>query len=60
MPAPHLSVGDPDDLGCLPPGNVLRQRSQNRFLDLHRPLHGGHQVTVHVWLQAGIWFPGRI
>jgi len=24
VPPPHLSVGDPDDLGCLPPGNLLR------------------------------------
>jgi hypothetical protein len=42
------------------PGNALRQRSQYHFLDLYRPLHGGHRVTVHDCLQPGSLFPGRI
>jgi hypothetical protein len=47
VPPAHLPVGDPDDLGGLPPGNLLRQSSQDHFLNLHRPLQGGHRVAVH-------------
>jgi hypothetical protein len=59
VPPPHLSVGDPDDLRCLPPGNLLRQSSQDHFLNLHRPLQGGHRVAVHACLQACIFSPSR-
>src|ERR1019366_7153507 len=49
MPAPHLPVADPYDLGCLPPRDLLRQRPQNYFLYLHRPLHRGLRVREHVF-----------
>src|ERR1017187_8552952 len=49
MPAPHLPVADPDDLGRLPPRDLLRQRPQNQFLYLHRPLHRGLRVRDHAF-----------
>src|SRR5260370_41804170 len=36
-PAPHVPIADSDDLRCLPPRDLLRHRSQNHFLYLHRP-----------------------
>src|ERR1019366_6974544 len=49
MPAPHLPIADADDLGCLPPRDLLRQGPQNHFLYLHRPLHCGLRVRIHAW-----------
>src|ERR1017187_8198797 len=49
MPAPHLPVADPDDLRRLPPPDLLRQRPQNHFLYLHRPLHRGLRVREHAF-----------
>ena len=40
-PPPPLSIANPDDLRRLPPRDLLRQRPQNHFLDLHCPLHRG-------------------
>jgi hypothetical protein len=37
-PATHLPVTDANDFRGLPPGDPLCHRSQNHFLDLHRPL----------------------
>jgi len=36
-----------DDLGRLPPRNLLRHGPQNHFLHFHRPLHCGLRVTDH-------------
>src|SRR5271167_152424 len=47
MPASHLPVADADNLGRLPPGDLLRHRSQNHFLYFHRPLHRGLRVRIH-------------
>src|SRR5450759_3235814 len=49
MPAPHLSVADADDLGRLPPRDLLRQGPQNNFLYFHRPLHRGLRVREHAF-----------
>jgi hypothetical protein len=38
---------DDDDLGRLPPCNLLRHGSQNHFLYFHRPLHCGLPVKDH-------------
>src|SRR2546426_8369304 len=46
-PAPHLPITDADDLGRLPPRNLLRHGPQNHFLDFHRPLHRGLRVGNH-------------
>ncbi len=40
-PAAHLAATNADDLGSLPPGNLLGQRAQDNFLNFHHPLHGG-------------------
>src|SRR5215469_16463875 len=42
-----MPVAKTQDLGRLPPRDLLRHRSQNHFLYLHRPLHGGLRVRVH-------------
>src|SRR5271169_2773301 len=49
MPAPHLPVADPDDLGRLPPRDLLRHGPQNHFLHFHRPLHRGLRVRHHAF-----------
>src|SRR5712671_4347242 len=46
-PAPHRTIAYADDLGRLPPRNLLRQGPQNHFLHFHRPLHCGLPVTDH-------------
>src|SRR5437667_10061663 len=46
-PAPHLPITNADDLGRLPPRNLLRHGPQNHFLDFHRPLHRGLRVREH-------------
>src|SRR5207237_5113586 len=46
-PAPHLPITNADDLGRLPPRNLLRHGPQNHFLDFHRPLHRGLRVGNH-------------
>src|SRR5215471_8662029 len=46
-PAPHRPIADADDLGGLPPRDLLCHCSQNDFLYFHRPLHGGLRVRVH-------------
>src|SRR6204780_629000 len=48
-PAPHMPVADAQDLGRLPPADLLRHRLQHHFLYFHRPLHGGLCVGVHAW-----------
>src|SRR5437016_9938776 len=45
--APHLPITNADDLGRLPPRNLLRHGPQNHFLDFHRPLHRGLRVGNH-------------
>ena len=46
-PAPHVPIADADDLGCLPPRDLLRHGPQNYFLHFHRPLHRGLRVREH-------------
>src|SRR5205807_4501061 len=46
-PTPHLPVADTDNLGRLPPRDLLGQSSQNHFLYYHRPLHRGPAVRHH-------------
>src|ERR1019366_2166663 len=46
-PAPHLPIANADDLGRLPPRDLLRHGSQNDFLYFHRPLHCDLRVTEH-------------
>jgi len=46
-PAPHLTVADANDLRCLPPADLLRHRSQDYLLHLHRPLHCGPRIRLH-------------
>src|ERR1700692_2365283 len=46
-PAPHLPIADADNLGRLPPRNLLRHGPQNHFLYFHRPLHRGLRVREH-------------
>src|SRR5438128_7250964 len=45
--APHLPITNADDLGRLPPRDLLRHGSQNHFLYFHRPLHRGLRVGNH-------------
>src|SRR5947209_19053838 len=45
--APHLPITNADNLGRLPPRDLLRHGSQNHFLYFHRPLHCGLPVTDH-------------
>src|SRR6478752_856666 len=49
-PPPHCPVGDPDDLGCLPPLQASSHSFQNHFLYFHHPLHfcgSDHLFRVH-------------
>src|SRR5207253_2699086 len=46
-PAPHRPIAETNDLGRLPPRDLLRHGSQNHFLYFHRPLHCGLPVTDH-------------
>src|SRR2546422_852088 len=46
-PAPHLPVADADDLGRLPPRDLLGHSPQNYFLYFHCPLHRGLAVNHH-------------
>src|SRR5487761_1850026 len=48
LPPPHLPVADPEDLGRLPPGDLLGHRAQDHFLHFHPPLLDGRTVVVHV------------
>ncbi len=49
VPASHRPIADADNLGCLPPGNLLCHGPQNHFLYFHRPLHRGLRVRLHAW-----------
>src|SRR5258705_12393820 len=42
-----MPVAKPENLGRLPPRDLLRHRPQNHFLYLHRPLHCGLPVRKH-------------
>src|ERR1700681_3215752 len=48
-PAPHRPIAQTENLGRLPPRDLLRNGSQNHFLYFHRPLHCGLPVTDHAW-----------
>jgi len=60
MQPPHIPVAHAQNLSCLPPGNLLRHRSQNDFLYFHHPLHGGPRIAVHARPPACIFFPSRL
>src|ERR1700741_544351 len=51
IPAPHLPGADTDDFRRLAQGNLLGHRSQNRFLNLHGPLHGRLPIENHACLR---------
>src|SRR4029077_11096414 len=46
-PATHVPVANADDLRCLPPRDLLRNRPQDDFLYFHCPLHRGLRVRNH-------------
>ena len=53
--APHLPLADAEDLGRLPPVDLLRHRSQDHFLHLHRPLHRGPRIALYAPLHGYIF-----
>jgi hypothetical protein len=51
---PHLAIRYAQNFGCLPPGDLLRHRSQDHFLYLHRPLHCGPWIRLQTKLLEDI------
>jgi hypothetical protein len=52
LPAVHLPRKDPENVRRLKPVNLPADRSQNHFLNLHRPLHRGTRILPHLASQA--------
>src|ERR1700736_1952407 len=46
-PPPHVPVADPQNLGRLPPRDLLRHRLQHHVLYFHCPLHRGPRISLH-------------
>src|SRR5215471_9430094 len=43
----QMTVAKTENLGRLPPRDLLRHRPQNHFLYLHSPFHVGLRVAIH-------------
>ena len=48
LPPLHLPTANADDLGGLKLRNLLAHRPHYHFMSIHRPLHRGARVVLHV------------